>query len=71
MEATAETTIERVIPVLASLDFDRTIKFYEGRLGFKTLFRTEGRLGMSRKGMEIHFWECTDPHIAANTSCSR
>ena len=62
-------TIQSTAPVLASLDLDETLAFYVDRLGF-TL---HGRWGseyliVQRDGCELHFWHCTERHIAENTS---
>lgn len=60
---------QHAAPVLASLDLDATVKFYTEKLGFKQDFIYPTYLGMSRGGMELHFWLCTDKYIAENTSC--
>ena len=57
------------IPVLASLDFDKTAAFYTDQLGFQLRLRTNGTLICERDGCEIHFWHCSEHHIAENTSC--
>lgn len=63
------TTVEKVIPAFPSLDFDRSIAFYEQKLGFKLSFRLEGRAGLERDGLEIHLWPCNDKHAPSVTSC--
>jgi uncharacterized glyoxalase superfamily protein PhnB len=54
-------------PILASLDHEKTIAFYQ-RLGF-TLAVAGDYLIMRRDGIELHFWKCTERHIAENTGC--
>lgn len=54
---------------MASLDFDRSIAFYEQMLGFRNTFKVPSRIGFERDGIEIHLWPCKDKHIAENTSC--
>jgi catechol 2,3-dioxygenase-like lactoylglutathione lyase family enzyme len=57
-------------PVLASLDIDRTISFYCSRLGFNRVYADPGVWGIvSRDDVYIHFWACSEKHIAENTSC--
>jgi catechol 2,3-dioxygenase-like lactoylglutathione lyase family enzyme len=64
-----EKSIKRTIPVLASLDLDESILFYEEKLGFTTGHRDSDYLIMSRDGFPIHFWLCDERHISENTSC--
>ncbi|PTR10632.1 hypothetical protein C8R32_101162 [Nitrosospira sp. Nsp5] len=61
--------IQSTVPVLASLDIDETIAFYTKRLGFIEALRMDEYAIVSRDGAEIHFWLCSDRHIAENTSC--
>jgi len=57
-------------PVLASLDIERTISFYCSRLGFTRVYADPGVWGIvSRNDVYIHFWACSEKHIAENTSC--
>ena len=57
-------------PVLASLDIERTISFYCSRLGFTRVYADSGVWGIvSRDDVDIHFWACSERHIAENTSC--
>jgi catechol 2,3-dioxygenase-like lactoylglutathione lyase family enzyme len=58
----------RGIPVLASLNMDETVAFYT-RLGFTVLSRYDAYLIIRRDAVTLHFWACTDRHIAENTSC--
>jgi uncharacterized glyoxalase superfamily protein PhnB len=61
--------IQSTVPVLASLDIDETIAFYTKCLGFIEALRMDEYAIVSRDGAEIHFWLCSDRHIAENTSC--
>jgi catechol 2,3-dioxygenase-like lactoylglutathione lyase family enzyme len=57
-------------PVLASLDIERSVAFYCSRLGFTRVHVQQGNYGIVARGaVQIHFWACTEPHIAENTSC--
>jgi hypothetical protein len=59
-----------VAPVLASLDIERTVTFYCLCLGFSRVYVEQGVWGIvSRDAIQIHFWSCSDRHIAENTSC--
>lgn len=64
-----QTTFKRVIPVLASLNFEETEAFYRDKLGFKTLSKYPGYLIMGRDDLVLHFWACDSRHIAEHTSC--
>src|SRR5438045_463954 len=62
--------LERAVPVLASLDIERTVGFYCSRLGFRLVYAEQGAWGIvARDAVEIHFWACSERHIAENTSC--
>ncbi|MDP9649632.1 bleomycin resistance protein [Paraburkholderia caledonica] len=64
------STFGKAIPVLASLNIPRTLKFFDEVLGFKTRHQEDFSYGMAARGqVEIHFWLCDDKHIAENTSC--
>ena len=57
-------------PVLASLDIERSVEFYCSRLGFARVHVQPGTYGIvSRGAVQLHFWACTERHIAENTSC--
>lgn len=43
-----------VIPVLASADIDRDLKWYEEKAGFSTSFVADGYAGLSRDNIHIH-----------------
>ncbi|XAH22513.1 VOC family protein [Xylophilus sp. GW821-FHT01B05] len=61
--------LHATIPVLASLDLNESAAFYADRLGFAARLRTEDYLILAREGCELHFWRCSERHIAENTSC--
>ena len=66
----SRATLKRAIPLLASLDLDRTLTFYAEKLGFDVeIFHVDDAAGVERDGVQIHFWKCDDRHIAENTSC--
>lgn len=56
------------VPVLASLDIRRSVDFFAARLGFTILYAAQGEYGIvSRGAVQLHFWACGDPAIAAAT----
>lgn len=60
----------RTIPVLASLDIERSAAFFATKLGFTKLHVAQGAYGMVSNGaVEIHLWACADRQIAEATSC--
>ena len=60
---------DRAIPVLASLEIAASLDFFR-KLGFETHDFGDSTYGIAiREHIEIHFWLCTDRHIAENTSC--
>ena len=61
--------IQATVPVLASLHLAETLQFYRDRLGFLPLLEVDNYLILERDGCELHFWACSDRHIAENTSC--
>lgn len=68
--SSSHATLKRAIPLLASLDIDRTLTFYAEKLGFDVeVFHVDDAAGVERDGVQIHFWKCDDRHIAENTSC--
>lgn len=57
-------------PVLASLDIERSVRFFCERLGFEQIQAVQGEYGIVRRGaVSIHFWACADAHIPKATSC--
>lgn len=65
----ARRGILATVPVLASLHLAETRQFYVERLGFTVLLEMDNYLILQRDGCELHFWHCTERHIAENTSC--
>lgn len=61
--------IQATIPVLASLDLDQSRAFYGQYLGFELRLQVADYLILARDGAELHFWLCTDRHLAEHTSC--
>ena len=60
---------DRAIPVLASLDIASSLDYFH-QLGFETHNFGDHNYGVAiREHVEIHFWRCTDRHVAENTSC--
>ncbi len=66
---TQPTVFSQAIPVLAALDIPETLAFYESKFGFTKAFAYPNYGGVTRGGINIHFWHCDDRHIAENTSC--
>src|SRR2546423_3054816 len=57
-------------PVLASLDIERSAEFFASKLGFTKVHVAQGEYGIVSNGpAQIHFWACTDRHIAEATGC--
>lgn len=62
-------TILRAVPKLASLDLERTQRFWQDKLGFERLF-TYPDYGISgRDGVQVHFWLTDDDDIPKHTGC--
>ena len=60
---------DRAIPVLASLNMAASLGFFR-KLGFETQDFGDHNYGIAiREHIEIHFWLCTERHVAENTSC--
>jgi len=65
-----KTAFLGAVPALASLDIQRSVDFFCRVLGFSKVHAAQGEYGIVANGpVEIHFWACTEPNIAANTSC--
>lgn len=63
------TEMVRAIPKLASLDLERTQRFWQEKLGFERLF-TYPDYGISgRDGVQVHFWLTDDADIPKQTGC--
>jgi catechol 2,3-dioxygenase-like lactoylglutathione lyase family enzyme len=67
--ASAPPAIRATVPVLASLNLSETLHFYRDRLGFVPSLVMDHYLIVQRDGCELHFWACSERHIAENTSC--
>lgn len=65
----AGMTLQRAIPVLASLDLDATQRFYAERLGFDAVARYADYAVCARDGVQVHFWLTDDDAIPKATSC--
>ena len=66
MNAVAEV---EAIPVLPSLDFAETKRFYEGLLGFSSIYEGDGRIILRRGPIELHFWLTDRREFCENSSC--
>jgi catechol 2,3-dioxygenase-like lactoylglutathione lyase family enzyme len=67
---TNEVLFISATPVLASLDIERSVDFFCSGLGFEKLHVQQGVYGViARGGVSIHFWACSEKHIAESTSC--
>ena len=56
-------------PVLAALDVERLVQFYENKLGFHRTWCDANYGIVKRDEIAIHFWHCNDPIHPQNTSC--
>jgi catechol 2,3-dioxygenase-like lactoylglutathione lyase family enzyme len=66
----SHASLRVAIPVLASLDIAKTIQFYCSVLGFTKIYEELSVYGIvQRDAVQIHFWCCSERHIAENTSC--
>ena len=58
------------IPVLASLNIDKTVTFYKEKLGFNKIgWKDKNYAVIGRDKVEIHFWKCNNKIHPENTSC--
>ena len=65
----ATSMFDHAIPVLASLDIATSLDFFH-KPGFETHDFGDHNYGIAiREHIELHFWLCTDKHVAENTSC--
>ena len=55
-------------PVLASLNLDETIHFYQS-FGFSQSYLDANYAIVERDGIAIHFWKCKDKIHPQHTSC--
>lgn len=58
----------KATPILAYLDRDATIAFYE-KLGFECNAEWDGYLMFYKDQISIHLWCCDDENIPKNTGC--
>jgi uncharacterized glyoxalase superfamily protein PhnB len=62
--------IQCAIPVLASLNIDKTVNFYKDKLGFsKPGWQDKDNAVIGRDKIVIHFWKCNDKIHPEHTSC--
>lgn len=62
--------LNSAVPVLASLDITKTVQFYCSVFGFTKIYEEPAAYGIvQRDAVQIHFWACSEKHIAENTSC--
>lgn len=62
--------LNSAVPVLASLNITKTIQFYCSVLGFTKIYEEPAVYGIvQRDAVQIHFWACSEKHIAENTAC--
>jgi hypothetical protein len=58
------------VPVLASLDIERSVAFFASKLDFTIVYAQPGGYGIVARGaVHIHFWNCEDRRIAEATGC--
>ena len=63
-------TLKSVVPILASLDITKTVQFYCSVFGFTKIYEESAVYGVvQRDAIQIHFWACSEKHIAENTAC--
>jgi catechol 2,3-dioxygenase-like lactoylglutathione lyase family enzyme len=65
-----ETQFLAAVPVLASLDIQRSVDFFASKLGFTIVYAAQNGYGIVSRGhVSIHFWACSDAHIPLATGC--
>lgn len=58
------------VPVLASLNIDKTVEFYQKKLGFDRIgYKDKDYAVVARDKIEVHFWKCNSKLHPENTSC--
>lgn len=66
----SNSVFNSVVPILASLDITKTIQFYCSVFGFTKIYEEPAVYGIvQRDAVQIHFWACSEKHIAENTAC--
>ena len=67
---TRPTKYIAAVPVLASLDIERSAAFFVSKLGFAKVHVDQGSYGIVANGpVQVHFWACDDRRIAEATGC--
>jgi catechol 2,3-dioxygenase-like lactoylglutathione lyase family enzyme len=70
LHSPSRPTLKFAIPMLASLNIERTLSFYAAKLGFdEVVFHDDESAGVERDRVKLHFWKCDDRTIAEHTSC--
>jgi catechol 2,3-dioxygenase-like lactoylglutathione lyase family enzyme len=65
-----DTDFVAAVPVLASLDIQRSVDFFASKLGFTIVYASQGEYGIVARGdVSIHFWACNDPAVPSVTGC--
>lgn len=64
----AQPVLKLAIPKFASLNIERSLAFFEG-LGFVRGGAYPNYGIVSRDGVQLHFWLCSDPAIPQATGC--
>lgn len=62
--------LQIAIPVMASLNIDKTVRFYQEKLGFDRLgWKDKNYAVLGRDKIEIHLRKCNDRIHPEHTSC--
>lgn len=62
--------LKRAVPVLASLNIDKTVSFYQEKMGFDKIgWKDKNYAVIARDEVEVHFWKCNNKIYPENTSC--
>lgn len=62
--------LSKAIPVIASLNINRTVSLYRRQLKFDKLeYKDQHYTVMAANQIEIHFWKCNNKIHSENTSC--
>jgi catechol 2,3-dioxygenase-like lactoylglutathione lyase family enzyme len=60
----------KAVPVLPSLDLERSVNFFVSKLGFEEIHLERGEYAIvDCDKIEIHFWACDDKKIPEVSSC--
>ena len=60
--------MQKTIPVLPSLDMDKTISFYRDKLNFQIINHGNYVIAYN-KNAELHFFESNDEYLCRNSGC--